>query len=246
MIKKVVIAAAGQGTRMLHLTKNKPKPLIKIRKRPFLAYLFDNIFKAGYKEIILVVGYKAEKFKEFLKNYKPPKGRKCKIQIVNQFEIVGTKKYGTACALMAAEDIIGKENFIIVYGDNLYSTKDLVAFNIDDNYNYAQAFSHKHPEKYAALVLDGEYLKKIVEKPKKYISNLIPTGLYKFTPEVFDKLSKLRKSRRGEYEVSDLVLLLAKERKVKVKMVQDYWVDFGNPADIIKFSHFLKTSKSFK
>ena len=56
---KIVIAAAGKGTRMRHLTKNKPKPLIEIHKKPFLAYLLDNILKAGYEEIILVVGYKS-------------------------------------------------------------------------------------------------------------------------------------------------------------------------------------------
>jgi len=49
---KVVIAAAGKGTRMKHLTKNKPKALIEIQKRPFLAYLLDNLLKASYKEII--------------------------------------------------------------------------------------------------------------------------------------------------------------------------------------------------
>jgi bifunctional UDP-N-acetylglucosamine pyrophosphorylase/glucosamine-1-phosphate N-acetyltransferase len=60
MITKVVVAAAGQGTRMLQLTKNKSKHLIKVQKKPFLAYLLDNLLKAGYKELILVVGYKQE------------------------------------------------------------------------------------------------------------------------------------------------------------------------------------------
>ena len=44
MITKVVIAAAGQGTRMLHLSKDKPKHLIEVNKRPFLAYVLDNLF----------------------------------------------------------------------------------------------------------------------------------------------------------------------------------------------------------
>ena len=65
-MKKVVIAAAGQGTRMLHLTKNKCKHLIKVQKRPFLAYLFDNLFKAGYRELILVVGYREDLMKDFV------------------------------------------------------------------------------------------------------------------------------------------------------------------------------------
>jgi len=236
MIKKVVIAVAGQGTRMLHLTKYKSKHLIKVLKKPFLAYLLDNILKAGYKDLILVVGYKKEKIEDFLKKHK------YNAKVINQFEILGgkDKEYGTACPLKCVKALVGKENFLMVYGDNLYSVKDLKSFNIEDKYHYVAGFYHKHPEKYGVLVSDNDFLKKIEEKPKKYKGNLINTGLYKFTPEVFNKLSKIRKSVRGEYEITDVITLLAKEKKVKVKRIQDYWLDFGNPADIIRLSHFLK------
>src|SRR3989338_2406792 len=101
MIRKVVIAAAGQGTRMLHLTKNKSKHLINVQRRPFLAYLLDNLIEAGYKEIILVVGHKGEKIKEFIEN------SKYKAKVINQFEILGEGEYGTACPIKCVEDIIG-------------------------------------------------------------------------------------------------------------------------------------------
>ena len=236
MVTKVVIAAAGQGTRMLHLTKNKSKHLINVRKKPFLAYLFNNLLKAGYKDFILIVGYRADLFKEFLKKYQ------FKARVVNQYEILGEKKeeYGTLCPIKCVKDIVGKENFLAVYGDNLYSVKDLRAFNINDNYNYVAGFRHPHPEKYGVLVSDNGFLKKIVEKPKKYIGNLINTGLYKFTPEIFEKIPKIKRSSRGEYELTDAISLLAREHKVKIKKIQDYWIDFGSPADVIKLSKFLK------
>ena len=59
MINKVVVAAAGQGTRMLELSKDKPKHLIEVKNRPFLAYVLDRLVIAGYKDIILVVGFKS-------------------------------------------------------------------------------------------------------------------------------------------------------------------------------------------
>jgi len=237
---KAVIAAAGKGTRMLGLTKNRPKYLIKIREKPFLFYLLDNLLKAGYKKLIIVVGYKGEKIIEFLKEFN------YKATVVNQFEILKEKEYGTACPLKCVKNIIGKENFVMVYGDNLYSVKDLKAFNIRDKYNYIAGFSHEHPEKYGVLISKDIFLKKIIEKPKKYVGNLINTGLYKFTPEVFEKLLKIHRSPRGEYELTDIVNLLAKEKKVKIKKIQDYWLDFGNPTDIIKLSQFLKNSKNLK
>jgi len=240
MIKKVVIAAAGKGTRMLHLTKNKSKHLIKVQKKPFLSYLLDNLLKAGYKEIILIVGYRGEKIKDFLEEY-DYNGHK--IKVINQFDILKEKEYGTLCPLKCVKDII-KENFLMVYGDNLYSVKDLKSFNIDDKYNYVAGFIHKHPEKYGVFVSDNGFLEEIVEKPKKYVGDLINTGLYKFTPEIFDKISQICKSPRGEYELTDAITLLAKEKKVKIKRIQDYWLDFGNPSDILKVSKFLKNGSS--
>jgi len=238
-IKKVVIAAAGQGTRMLHLTRRKSKHLINVFKKPFLAYLLDNLIAAGYKNFILVVGYHKEKMEEFLKEYK------YKAALVDQFEILGgkEKEYGTACPLKCVKDVVGKENFLMVYGDNLYSAEDLKIFDIDDEYNYVAGFFYQKPEKYGVLKIENGFLKEIVEKPKEFVGNLINTGLYKFTPEIFEKIFQVQRSSRGEYELTDAINLLANEKKVKVKEIKTYWLDFGNPADIIRLSKFLKNEK---
>lgn len=242
-IKRVVVAAAGQGTRMLHLTNNKPKHLIKVQDRPFLAYLLDNLLLAGYKEIILVVGYKEDLMKNFLDEYKPCiKEKKCKVDIVSQYDILGPKEkeYGTACPVKCVREFVDDEPFIFLYGDNLYSVKDLKLMNIDDDYNYVAGLMDEHPEKYGVLLTDDGFLKEIIEKPKQFVGNLINTGLYKFTPDIFEKITKIKKSPRGEYEITDAISLLAKERKVRVKKIEDYWRDFGNPGDIIKLSNFIK------
>ena len=65
--------------------------------------------------------------------------------------------------------------------------------------------------------------------------------MYKFTPEIFDKIFQIEKSSRGEYEITDAISLLAKEKKVKVKKLNDFWMDFGRPEDIIKISRFLNS-----
>lgn len=240
MIRKVVIPAAGCGTRMKHLCKNKPKSLIRIQQKPFLAYLFDDLLTAGYKEFILVVGFYADSMKEFLQNYG------YKATVVNQFEILGPKEkeYGTLCPMKCVRDLVGKENFLSVYGDNLYSVKDLKAMNIDDDFTYVAGLKHCHPEKYGVLISDDGFLKEIIEKPKEFVGDLINTGLYKFTPEIFDKISQVKLSPRGEYELTDAITLLAKERKVKIKPIQDYWLDFGSPGDIIKLNRFLNNQKT--
>lgn len=255
-IKKVVIAAAGQGTRMLELSKDKSKHLIEINKRPFLAYVLDNLFLAGYTDIILVVGYHNELMENFKNNYVPPKAGEFsaqggpasgwKIELVNQFDILGPKEkmYGTACPLMCVKDNI-KEPFLFICGDNLFSVNDLKEMNIEDEFSYVAGLVHEKPEKYGVLIKDGgDFLEKIVEKPKEYVGDLINAGLYKFTLEVFDKLPLITKSPRGEYEITDVISLLAGERKVKIKIIKDFWKDFGNPDDVEKLSKFLENANN--
>lgn len=246
MIKKVVIAAAGQGTRMMELSKDKSKHLIEVINRPFLAYVLDNLIAAGYHDVILVVGYKEklmEEFRdEFIKSYQK-KVPDLKIQIIDQHKILGPKEkeYGTACPVKCVKDIVGGENFIYLYGDNLFSVQDLKLMNIDDKFCYIAGLKHSNPEKYGVLIRDGEdFLEEIIEKPKEFVGDLINAGLYKFTPEVFDKLPLIKKSPRGEYEITDTISLLAKDKKVKIKEIKDYWLDFGNPEDIKKVSDFIK------
>lgn len=245
-IKKVVIAAAGQGTRMLELSKDKSKHLITVNNRPFLAYLMDNLLLAGYRDLILVVGFKAELMKDFVESYNAPNGiakEDFKIQIVNQCDILGPKEkeYGTACPVKCVKDMVGQDNFIYLYGDNLFSVDDLKSMDIDDNFCYIAGLKNSTPEKYGVLIMDGgDFLEKIVEKPKEFVGDLINAGLYKFTPDIFGKIDQVKKSVRGEYEITDAVSLLSEEKKVKVKKIKDFWRDFGNPEDVLKLAEFVK------
>ncbi len=243
-IKKVVISAAGQGTRMLDLSKDKSKHLIEVKNRPFLAYLLDNILEAGYTDIMLVVGFREDMIKDFLKTYKF--NGSYSIETINQFEVLGPKEkeYGTACPLKCVKDFMGNEQFISLVGDNFYSIEDLKSININDEYNYVGGLKNDHPEKFGVLITEGEFLDKIIEKPQNFVGDLINTSLYKFTPEVFEKLPLIEKSPRGEYEITDVISLLAKEKKVKVKILKDNWMDFGRPEDIEKFSEFLKDTNT--
>ena len=236
MIKKVLISAAGRGTRMLDLAKDKPKHLIEVNGKPFLYYLLSNLKQAGFTEIIMVVGYK----KEFMENFFSQHRDEFNITLVNQFDILGDQRYGTACPLECVRDIIGDNNFLSVYGDNLYSIEDLNNLNLDDKLSYVAGLPHLEPQNYGVLqVIEDDYLKKIIEKPKDFYGNLINTGLYKFSPDVFDYLDKITLSPRGEYELTDVINLMANDHKVKVLGLRGIWLDFGKPADISKVEDYL-------
>ena len=81
MISKIVIPAAGKGTRMLSLAKDMPKHLINVLDKPFLYYVLENLQEAGFEEMILVVGYHADKMQEFANGI----GKEFPLKLVNQF-----------------------------------------------------------------------------------------------------------------------------------------------------------------
>ena len=64
-----------------------------------------------------------------------------------------------------------------------------------------------------------------------------------FTPEIFGAVKKTDKSFRGEFEINDAIMLLAKEKKVKVKKLDDFWLDLGNKEDIVSIESFVREGK---
>lgn len=238
MINKVVIPAAGKGTRMLELAKDRPKHLIDVLEKPFLYYVLTNLRLAGFKEMILVIGNHAAKMREFANSA----GREFPLTLVDQFETMGTEKYGTAIPVLAAQQAVGDEPFICIYGDNIYSQRDLQAMReLDDEFNYVSLLHVPNPEKYGVPIMDGEMVRDFVEKPKEFISNWVSIGCYKFMPEIFTEAAKVGMSERGEYELTDAIASLAKLGKVKARKMLDYWMDFGNPDDVKKVGDFLQS-----
>ena len=229
MIEKAVIMAAGKGTRMLPLTKETPKQLIEINRKPFLYYLLDSLQKAGYKKFGIVASHKKEKIEAFIKEYGYD------AEIIDQG---GT--HGTAYAVKAAEKFVDGDNFIVLGGDNLWSVNDLSAMNKEDDLSYVAGYKVDDPSKYGVLVQRCGKLIRIHEKPKEFVGNLINSGLYKFTPEVFEIINSLEKSPRGEYELTDAISVLAEKGEMKILKLQDFWLDLGCIEDIPKVEKFLK------
>ncbi|MEK6822339.1 MAG: sugar phosphate nucleotidyltransferase [Nanoarchaeota archaeon] len=226
---KAVIMAGGKGTRMLPLTQHTNKVLIPVLGRPFLHHLLTRLRKAGYDEFGVIVNYKRELVQEFIKR-----------EGWNATLIDQPQPLGTGDAVRCAREFVGEEDFVVVGGDNLWSTGDLQRMRIEDGYNYVMGKQHAHPELYGVLQTQGDFLTAIVEKPQHFVGDLINTGLYKFKPEIFKSLDEITPTPNGEYYLTDAVSLLAKFHKVKVLALQDYWLDFGKPQDVPLVEAFLR------
>ena len=232
MFPPIVIAAAGRGTRMKELALAKPKHLIEVMAKPFLYYLLRHIQQAGIRRIIIVTGHLSTKFDDFVDKYQ---GEFSGLEIINQYAVLGEEKYGSLMPLLAVRDVVGHKPFLMVNGDHLYSVRDLITFrDLATDYHYVAATTVADPTKFGTLVTDRDHqLVRVDEKVPVPVTNLINAGLYRFQPDIFEVADKIGLSPRGEYEITDAITALAQRREVKVVPLQDYWIDFGRPEDII-------------
>ena len=147
-VVQAVILAAGKGTRMLPLTKDIPKPLLEINGKPFICYLLENLDKAGYTKVFLVVEYLKEQIKDYFKNHEYG----FELGFIEQGEPLGTGH-----AVVAAKNYV-KGEFAVINGDDIYSPSDLKNMPFGDGYNYIYALKHKDAKRFGVIKQKGEFL----------------------------------------------------------------------------------------
>ncbi|MBU0614987.1 MAG: NTP transferase domain-containing protein [Nanoarchaeota archaeon] len=222
---KAVILAAGKSTRTYPLTVTKPKPLLKVAGKTLLEYNLDQL-TGLVDEVILIVNYK----KDMIIDYFKDSYQGIKLTYVDQPEPLGTGH-----ALLQAKDLI-QERFILLMGDDLYSKQDIQNC-IKHNY-CVLAKEVDNPENFGVLELIGKKVKNIVEKPQMFFSNLANCALYVLDEKIFPFIENLRKSKRGEFEITDAIRELARKEDIfYVKATQ--WTPIGYPWDLFKFKDLL-------
>lgn len=230
---KAVILAAGRGTRMRHLTDNQPKPMIDIGKELILEKIVYSIRDAGITEFIVVTGYHANIIENFFGN-----GHSFGIQMkyVRQ-EVLD----GTAGAVRITSDCLNDEPFLLSFGDII--TNPINYSRVIETYhqNPVDALLSVNeiddPYKGAAVYFDPETkrISQIIEKPPKGSSttNWNNSGLFVFTPCLFDYIEQIELSPRGEYELPDAIRLMIEDQKSVMAMpLKGFWGDLGTPEDV--------------
>jgi len=202
MINKGIILAGGLGTRMSPLTKAVNKQLLPLYDKPLIFYPLSVLMLAGIKNILIIVNKgQLNQFKKVLpeKNYFG-----VKIKYLEQ-----EKPRGLPEAFIIGEKFISKDNVALILGDNFFYGQNLTQ-KLKETVKLkqgAKVFLHpvKNSSMYGVAKLKKNKIVKIVEKPKKYLSNLAITGLYFFDNQVVSLSKKLRPSKRKELEITDLL-----------------------------------------
>jgi len=227
--------AAGKGTRLGPLTKNRPKPLIPLAGKPVIEHIIRSLIKNNVDSIAIIVHYYMDKIKECIDNL----GINVNVNYIYQ-----EKLNGTGSAALLAENFVGGEPFIAVYGDVTLNDKVLAKVFKYFEKNPCDALITgvrvDDPSKYGVLILEEDRLVKIVEKPKINVrSNLINAGIYIFTPKIFDACRRIAFSERGELELTDAIMLLNERGLVRVfNGGSGWWYDVGHPWDLLDANRY--------
>jgi len=215
-----VILAAGKSTRTYPLTADRPKPLLRLANRTIIEHNLEQL-QGLVDEAIIVVGFKQDMLREFLGD----SYNGIKISYVEQPE-----QLGSGHALMQAAGLLN-ERFIVMNGDDIYSRKDIEACT---EFRYCVlAKKVDDVSRFGVYSVEGELVKDIVENPGELSGEpLANTGLYVLDKSIFE--TKLQKTERGEYEITDYVRELVKwKRRVHCRIVKGHWLPIGYPWDLL-------------
>ena len=238
-----IILAGGYGSRLLPLTKVINKHLLPIYDKPLIYYSLSILLKAKIKNILFVTN--PSNINLFKKQLSFLKEKKINIKFIPQ-----NKPVGIAHALKINMGRIGKKNILLVLGDNIIKSKK-VFYDLNKNYSKKSIIFTKkvdNPNRYGVLTYKNKEPFKIIEKPNKLISKEAVTGIYYYQNSHLKYIKKLKKSKRGEYEITDLNNYILDKEDLYISRLdqKDYWLDTGTIEGLYKASsHFAKNKSNF-
>lgn len=239
MIKKGIILAGGVGSRVGPSTKAISKQLIPIADKPIIFYSLSILMLLNIRNILIIVK------KEDLTSFKKLLGNGKNFGIKIEYAIQKTPR-GLPDAFIIGKKFIKDNNVALILGDNFFHGQGLIDFLNDKlkNFDYgANIFSYnvKNPSAYGVIEQTGNKIK-IIEKPIKTKSKKAITGLYFFDKNVSKLSSELKKSKRGELEIIDLLKKYLKKNKLSISDLGrgSAWLDTGTSKDILKAGNYVE------
>lgn len=221
---KGLILAAGKGERLQPLTDYKPKAMLPVCNKPLIDYQIEMLRKHGIDEIAVVIGHLEKALKEHLN-----------VKFYRDASISGT-----ASAVYAAKDFIDDE-FILLYGDVFF---DGSINELTKTPNSMAVVQVEDVSRYGEVIFRDGKLVNIKEKSGSG-SGFVNAGIYHFAPSILDFIEKTGESNRGEFELTDSIMMLNRSEEVRVVPVNGYWNDIGYPWDYIDANMYMLNKIGF-
>ncbi|MCZ4608576.1 glucose-1-phosphate thymidylyltransferase [Streptomyces sp. Lzd4kr] len=238
---KALVLSGGAGTRLRPITHTSAKQLVPVANKPVLFYGLESIAAAGITEVGVIVGDTAAEIQDAVGD-----GSKFGLEITY---IPQERPLGLAHAVIIARDFLGDDDFVMYLGDNFIVSgiADLVEEFRGNRPDAQILLTHvQDPRSFGVAELDddGQVLG-LEEKPEHPKSDLALVGVYLFTPVIHDAVRSITPSWRGELEITHAIQHLIDARAdVRCTVIQGYWKDTGNVADMLEVNRTVLESLS--
>ena len=231
---KGIILAGGKGTRLYPVTKAISKQLLPVYNKPMIYYPINTLMEIGIRDILIITTPEdLIYFKNLLKN---------NVDFNLNFKFkVQNKPNGIAEAFIIGEDFIQNDDVCLILGDNLFFNTQLIKNK--ELLKSSKVFVKKvqNPNIYGVLELNNNEPMLIHEKPKENISNYIVVGIYMYNNSVINNVKKLKPSKRGELEITDLNNIYLKNKDCEVVFMEEnsVWYDSGDFDSLLSAANFV-------
>tara|TARA_B110000238_G_C16087983_1_gene422485 strand:- start:281 stop:1150 length:870 start_codon:yes stop_codon:yes gene_type:complete len=240
---KGIILAGGSGTRLYPITISNSKQLLPVYDKPMIYYPLSVLMLAGIKEILIISSPNdLPRFEKLLGN-----GSNIGIKLKYAEQ---AKPEGIAQAFIIGKNFIGNDSVTLILGDNIFYGEGLNNLLLNGIRNAEKngkasllAYYVNDPTRYGVCEFNeaGDIIS-LEEKPKVPKSNYAAVGLYFYPNNVIKYIDKIKKSARGELEITSLNEYYMSKKKLKVEIMgRGYaWFDTGTCDSLLDASLFMK------
>lgn len=233
---KALITAGGRATRMRPITHTLNKHLIPLANKPMIWYALEKIAECGITEVIINVNPGETELQKWLGD-----GSRWGLKITCIEQVGGPM--GLAHIIKNAQPYIGNESFLFYLGDNIIlgSIRNFVAEFEDRKLDCMLALSRvRDPQRFGVPVIENGRITKVLEKPENPPSDFAVTGIYVYSPMIFEAASSIQPSARGEFEISDAhSWIIDHGGATGFQEITGWWKDTGKPEDLLEGNALL-------
>jgi glucose-1-phosphate thymidylyltransferase len=238
---KGIILAGGSGTRLYPATLAVSKQLLPVYDKPMVYYPLSTLMLANIKDILLIsTDEDLPKFEQLLGN-----GKQWGIRLSYQAQ---KSPEGIAQAFLIGRKFIGRDSVALVLGDNIFHGHKLSELTGEASKRKSGAtifaYAVNDPERYGVVEFDRKNrAKSIEEKPAQPKSRYAVTGLYFYDNRVVSIAERLKPSKRGELEITDVNRQYLEWGELNVVPLGrgHTWLDAGTHESLLEASHFVET-----
>ena len=232
---KGLILSGGQGTRLRPLTYTGAKQLVPVANKPVIFWAIEDLVEAGITDLGIVIGDTGNQIKAAVGD-----GSRFGARVTY---IPQEAPLGIAHGIKIAREFLGDDRFVLFLGDNFI--RDGVAPLVESFRNSSmncQIILYKvpNPQAFGVAVMDKDRVVRLVEKPREFISDLAVIGIYMFDRHVFDAVTAIKPSARGELEITETIqYLLDHGYDVRSHLLTGWWIDTGKMEDMLDANRLI-------